>query len=546
MKSCSIILVFLAYQLALQALPDRPNIIVIYADDISAREFPVYGSSVWTAPDATNTSDRKYRASTPVMDCLAERGVWFQTAWAGVVCNPSRAMMMSGQYAYKTKWWHNKDKGRGHDETGKITHDWPVYMSSPILMGHVAQQSGYGTIWSGKTQMAGRYDLHGFDEGCFTPGGLKDTDNPYADFKHQFVKKDGKRMLINVDTGKPCETYQQHGWYWMPHVKLMNHPSSSEAFEWWPNTTESKENFGVNTYGPDVELDFCLDFIERKHREGKPFLVYHTTHLGHDAYNWLDPENQQWEKSKWPNTPIVRWDGHKYTRVEPTITGDKGLYDAHGTITDPGIHHHINYIDYQVWLYLQKLEALGISDNTVIIITADNGTSGYGKGSSIEQRGCHVPFILYAPGMRKQGKQETLVSIADVMPTIAELCGFEFSDNYEVDGKSLVPFLFTDETEHRNWVYSYRGPEQLIRGQYVMRDGRGRWFDISKPTESLDNFTQIKDWNKVLEVHRAEYEKLREILPRYDLYFDEYDAPGLRPDPNHQPLNRYYRKTKKG
>ena len=55
----------------------KPNIILIFADDISARELPIYGSTVWTAPDKSNTSDPKFRARTPVLDQLAREGCWF-------------------------------------------------------------------------------------------------------------------------------------------------------------------------------------------------------------------------------------------------------------------------------------------------------------------------------------------------------------------------------------------------------------------------------------------------------------------------------------
>ncbi|MBK1876974.1 sulfatase-like hydrolase/transferase [Pelagicoccus mobilis] len=518
---------------------DKPNIIIYYADDISAREFPIYGSKVWTDPMREDTTDPIYRAKTPVMDRLAEQGVWIKTAWAACVCNPSRAMMMSGRYAYIHKWWNNKDKGVSIDDRGKMG-TWPVYESSPLLLGHVAQKAGYGTYWAGKTQMAGEYAKHGFDEGCFTPGGLSDQDNPYTDFKHEYQKINGEKTLINVDTGKVADTYWQHGWYWYPHVKLMNHPTDAGKTVWWPNTKKSRKEFGLHTYGPDVEMEFTLDFMERKHEEGKPFLIYHTTHLGHDAFNWFDPES----KSKWPGTPIVRWDGEKYKRIQPRITGDEGNYNTHGTVTPSGIHNHVNYIDYQIWQYQQKLEEMGEADNTVIIICADNGTSGYGKNSGEKQKGCHIPMIIYAPGMKKQGEQDVLMSVADIMPTVAELVGFEIPKDYAVDGESVVPFLFSDKPEHRQWIYAHRGPEQLIRGQKVLKDGRDKWWNVAESPDDLISFSEIKNWNSVLETHREEREELLEILPEFDLYYDEHEAPGVPSQLGKKKFPRYARKTK--
>ncbi len=508
--------------------PSKPNIVIYFADDISARELPLYGSSKWSDLMGKNTSDPALRANMPVLDKLANDGAWIKTAWAATVCNPSRAMMMSGRYAYQTKWWHNGDKGLGHDENNKIA-TWPIYMSSPLLLAHVAKNAGYDSIWSGKTQMEGNEKLHGFDEGCFTPGKYAAKDNKFTDHRHDYAQINGKKTLVNADTGEACTSYLQNSWNWAPHVELMDHPQieNGEHKTWWPIKEKDIEEFGISTYGADVELDFCLEFMERKHKEGKPFLIYHTTHMGHDSFNWIDPEAKTWPKSKWVNTPKVTWDGEKYTRTTPNITGDKGVYDAHGTITSTGQHHHLNYIDYQIWCYQQKMKELGIENDTVFIFAADNGTSGYGKGSGETQKGCHIPLVIYMPGMEKKGEQDILVSLADILPTVADLTGFEMPADYKLDGKSLVPYLYGETDEHHDWIYSYRGPDRMIRGQFVMKDGFGKWYDVTKTPADLDSFTEIKDWGKYPETHLAERKKLTEILPTFDLYFSEYNEPGI-------------------
>jgi len=498
----------------------KPNIIVVFADDISARELPLYGSDVWSDPLGKNTKDPKYRAKTPVLDRLATEGCWVTSAWAAVVCSPSRAMMMTGRYAHVHKWWTNGDQGKVQRSKKKF-ETWPLYESSPTQLGHVAQQAGYGTYWAGKTQMAGDLQKFGFDEGCLTPGKLEDKDNPYTDFKMYYKKVNGERALFNTDTDQQIHTYLQHGWYWMPHVRLMNAPGQ-KPFCWWPNTEESRKNYGLNTYGPDVEMDFIFEFMERKKKEEKPFFVYHCSHLGHDAFDWFIPDS----KSRWPGTPVVKWDGKKYTRTEPNVTGDKGVYETRGTVTPPGIHHHINYLDYQMWLYVEKLKKMGIEDNTILVFCADNGTSGYGKHSPDRQKGTHVPLIIYAPGMSKKGKQDVLVNMSDFLPTVAELTGVTIPADYEINGESLVPFLFGEKKSHRDWLYAYRGPQQLIRGTKVMKDGFDKWWDVSSSPLDLISFKQIKDWDSVSEEHRAEKAKLEPLLAKYDLYEKEHDAPG--------------------
>ena len=498
---------------------DRPNIVILFADDISARELPLYESSVWSKPTKGDTSDPKFRAETPVLDQLASDGCWIKTAWASVVCSPSRAMMITGRYAHLHKWWGNKSKGTYIDEAGKET-TWPLYLSSPRQIGHIAQQAGYGTYWAGKTQMAGDLTRYGFDQGCFTPGNLGDTHNPFTDFKLIYDKSSGTKVLRNVDTGDEVDSYLQHGWYWYPHVRLMNH--DHQQFQWWPNTPESKKQFGLGTYGPDVELDFVFDFMQKQVADDKPFFVYHTTHLGHDAFDWLNPNSE----SRWPGTPVVKWDGEKYTRTDPHITGDDGNYDTHGTVTESGIHSHVKYLDYQVWLYQQKLADLGVADNTIFVFCSDNGTSGYGKNSTDRQKGVHVPLIVSAPRLTKRGQQDVLVNMSDFLPTIAELLGVEMPAEYEINGESLVPFLFGDATTHRQWLYGYKDKEQIIRGTKVLRDGRGKWWDVEHDPSDLISFPQITDWKDVSREHRTERDKLLAVLPRFDQQTHGKNAPG--------------------
>lgn len=505
----------------------KPNIIIYFADDISARELPVYGSSVWSPPRGGNTTDPRYRAQTPILEKMSKEGCWFQTAWASTVCSPSRAMMMTGRYAHMHKWWNNKDLGRITSIPGDH-RPWPLYDSSPLSMGQVAKESGYASLWVGKTQMhGGELERFGFDEGCFTPSGEAVAEEyPFSDFQLVYKKKDGKRVLIDKDNGQVVNTYKQQSWYFKPLVALMNYPGTNKEFVNWPYSEEDKKEYSTSTYGPDVELKFAFDFMERKVKEKKPFFIYHTSHLGHDAFDFLHPE----VNAKWPGTPKIHWDGTKYIREKTWITGSNGKYDTHGTVTDSGIHHMINYIDYQLWQYLQELKELGTDQNTIIIFCADNGTSGYGKNSPVCQKGVHVPFLVFAPKdyLTKHGEQDVLVNIADVLPTIAEISGFKFPDSYEINGVSLLPYLTTSTDKHRDWIYSYHKEKQLIRGQHIMKDGLGTWFDVSDQPKDLISYPVIKDWNNVPNEYVKERNALEAILPRFDLHDTEHDEPLIK------------------
>ena len=504
---------------------DKPNIILLFADDISARELPIYGSSQWSpAPQGGNSSDPKFRAQTPVLDKLAKEGVWIKTAWASTICGPSRAMMMTGRYAHIHKWWHNKDKGKWTNPEGK-TEQYPLYASSPHTIGKVAKAGGYATYWAGKTQIEG-VDQFGFDEACFTPGASDGKEYPYSDFKILQTKREGKRVLINTDTDVEVDYYQQWGWYWQPHVELMNHPDSKKQFEWWPNNPKDKASYGLNTYGPDIELRYIFDFIDRKSKEDEPFFIYHTSHLGHDGWDFFSPDIDPNTRNKWPGTPKIEWKDGKYHRTEPNITGDKGNYNTHGTVTESGIHTHINYLDYQIWQYMNKLKELGIEDNTVFIFCADNGTSGYGKGSFTAQMGTHVPFIVYAPclDMSKSGEQDIEINLSDVLPTIADIVGVQIPKSYEINGVSLIPYLTTDQVKHREWIYSYHKNQQMVRSNDIMIDGRGIIYDTSSDPKDLISFRKLTV-EAMSSDQKQEYDRLMSVLPQFDKHASEHDAP---------------------
>ncbi len=504
---------------------EKPNIIFLLSDDIGVKEIPIYGSNEWYDYE-TNTmvTDPKERSQTPVLDDMARKGCWISTCWACPVSMPSRAMLLSGRYAADQKWWYNRDIGDYQDKNGKQT-DWPIYESSPYTLASVAHDAGYATYWAGKTQMPNveESSLYGFDEGCYV-GGRSKFSNFYLEKDNSAPIKGIMGSFRNADAGNIVHSYAQSSTLWKPGVQLINYPGADKAVIDYPHTEEQIANYGVNTYGPDIEMEFILDFIERKKEEEKPFFIYHASHLGHGAFNYLDPT----KGDKLPPTPKLTWDGKKYIRTEPNITGEKGLYDAHGTISEPGLEAHLAYLDYHLWVYTQKLKEIGEYENTIFIFSGDNGTGGYGKGSAECQKGVNVPLVFYAPGMKltKKGVQDIIMDYTDLLPTIADIAGTELPEDAQLEGKSLMPYLTTKKKEHRDFIYSYKAGLQLIRGTKVLRDGDGVWYDVENIPANLDGFPKITDWSKVSAEHRAERDKLEALLPKYDLYYTEYNGPG--------------------
>ncbi|WP_244652040.1 arylsulfatase [Lentimonas sp. CC8] len=137
-------------------------------------------------------------------------------------------------------------------------------------------------------------------------------------------------------------------------------------------------------------------------------------------------------------------------------------------------------IDYNMGILRERLEQMGLAENTILIFMTDNGTAagakfkgleseaikGYnagmrGKKSSVFEGGIKVPFFIYWPkGELTGGKDvETLAAHIDVLPTLAELCGIEVPAGYEPDGLSVVPLLKgqADDWPRDHLIVQYHG-----------------------------------------------------------------------------------------
>jgi arylsulfatase A len=156
-------------------------------------------------------------------------------------------------------------------------------------------------------------------------------------------------------------------------------------------------------YGPDKFCDFLVDFIGR-HKD-KPFVAYWPMVLTHSPH---DPTPD-------PNRP-----GEKRPR---------------------GLKSNVEYMDHNVGRLLRALDEQGLRESTLVLFTGDNGTEGAGKSQKTEQ-GVRVPLIVRGPGLVPPGTvSRELASLADVLPTLAELAGAAVPAGHPLDGKSLVPNL---------------------------------------------------------------------------------------------------------
>ena len=230
MRYLLIVVLFVVFQITSHAAERPPNFVVVLADDIGAKELACYGNT---------------QHETPRLDQLAQQGMRFETCWATPLCTPTRVMLMTGQYAFHTGYFHMY--GRAYSpERNSPEHE----IGGKLTFADVLKAKGYATGMAGKWQLSGEHPnlIHdcGFDEYRMWA---------YAENLPRGVDHTGRFEGPN----KPAR-------YW--------HPSIVENGKYLPTKPDD--------YGPDLFNAFAIDFITR-HKD-EPFFFYYTMPLTHGPH----------------------------------------------------------------------------------------------------------------------------------------------------------------------------------------------------------------------------------------------------------------------
>jgi arylsulfatase A len=384
---------------ASQPAASKPNIVLILADDLGAGHVGAYGYD---------------RAWTPRIDELASEGMRFETAWATPVCSPTRVELLTGQYAHRTGWYGFIGRAFTPKRESPL---WDVTQHTSIA--DVAKSAGYATALAGKWQLMGTGD-----------GLVRDSGFDEYMIRCDRLRLEGKKPKVRGDS------WEHRNW----HPCLI---SNGEYVDVEPDD-----------YGPDLVLDFALDFMTR-HRD-EPFLLYYPAKLVHGPHE---------------STP----------RSRNPADRDKG-----------GFGDSLRYLDYSVGKVIDHLEDLGLTDDTVLIFTGDNGTAKVGKEVA-KEIGVRVPLVVRWPGVTPDGTvTRALMDFSDFLPTIAEISGAGVPGDYPGDGKSLVPVLKDPTAKGREWIASFHYKSRLLRTDRFLLEGDGTFFDCHGNRGATESCTKIK------------------------------------------------------
>jgi choline-sulfatase len=140
------------------------------------------------------------------------------------------------------------------------------------------------------------------------------------------------------------------------------------------------------------------------------------------------------------------------------------------------------------------LEKTGLGADTVVVFTSDHGDflgeRGLWYKMSYLEPSAHVPFLVWSPSRFKPHRVEEPVTLADILPTLAEIGGTTALAR-PVDGKSLVPLLRGEPEDAERTVWGEYLAEGAIAPMYMLR--RGPWKFIHSPADPDQLFNLVDD-----------------------------------------------------
>jgi len=179
---------------------------------------------------------------------------------------------------------------------------------------------------------------------------------------------------------------------------------------------------------------------------------------------------------------------------------------------------------------LQKIEELGIQNNTLVVFTGDNGTDkpvvsvvngrevAGAKGQSTDA-GTRVPLIVHWPGVVEAGSIDTsLIDFSDLLPTICDATDIDVKDTMDIDGRSFFPQLRGETGEARKWIYSwYSRQGEVIEARVFARNHRYKLYDSGEFYEIPNDYEELNPlkFEELDSDAKGVYQMLDDVLDNY-------------------------------
>lgn len=502
----------------------KPNIIVILADDMGYSDLGCYGSEI----------------PTPNLDKLAQNGIRFTQFYNTARCCPSRATLLTGLYSHQAGVGHmTADKGPEHEAyRGQLNN-------RSVTIAEALKGTNYFTAMSGKWHVGFEHGVtpanRGFDRSLAAPsGGFYHAD------KRSRLFLNGRELDVN-------------------------------------NAPELPKNW----YSTDLWTDYGLKFIDEALSEKKPFMLYLAHNAPHFPLQAPEEEiakfrgkyPQGWDKIRAerykkqvrlglidaslkpaPENPIIyKWD--------TLSTARKKQYDDMMAIYAAVISH----LDQSIGRLVEGLKKRGVFDNTVILFVSDNGgnaepgINGRYDGENPGQVNSNVyigqgwaevactPFWMYKhhtheggistpaivswpagiPKERNGKFEKQPAHLVDILPTVLDLAQATYPSQYNgnqiqpYEGVSIKPAFFgkaINRTKPIFWEHE---------GNRAIRDGK--WKLVAERSEKWQLYDLENDRSELKDLSAQHPEIVARLQGQYNDWFKRVHA-----EPYPQPLNKWF------
>lgn len=449
---------------------NRPNVIFILMDDAGYGDFGCYGQTL---------------TETPNIDSIAARGIRFTDMYtAASLSSPSRCCLLTGMHSGHSQVRDNKE---GTDNNDPRIWDYDAVCMDPALEGQAPMKEGtetLGTVMQRagyRTGMVGKWGI----------GGPTTASTPW-------------NMGFDFYYGCLCQRLA-HNYY--PLYMWRNDRKeyiNSEAVNPGTPLDKGADPYDIHSYdkyskgkvyAPDTMFENVIDFVNDN--SDRPFFLMWTTPIPHSPLQ---------APQEWVDRYVEKFGDEEPLQGEFHVGKSPHNYYPcrypHATFAAM-----ISYFDHQVGELVRELKRLGIYDNTIIIITSDNGPAnnaasptvwfdsarpfrcgkGWGK-RTLREGGIRMPFIASWPAKIKEGSVNGRMScFTDIMPTLCEIAGTETPPT---DGISILPLLSGDtdaQKEHEFLYWEYPGKGGMLAVRW------GKWKGIVENVNKGNRSMELYD-----------------------------------------------------
>lgn len=355
---------------------DRPNIVLIMADDLGYSDLGCYGGEI----------------QTPNLDYLAANGLRFRRFYNTSRCCPSRASLLTGLY--------NQQAGIGEMTAERSEPGYRGYLTeNTVTLAEVLKDAGYHTAMTGKWHVSNT------------------VEQPSKEAQLKWLDHQASYPYFS-----PVEQYPVNRGFEQYYGNIFGVVDYFDPFS-LVNGTTPVDKVPKDYYHTDAINDTAVSYIKTLGREDKPFFLYVAQTAPHWPLQALPEDIKKYE-----NTYKAGWDAIREARYKRMVK--QGLIDPVTTPLSPRINKELNWeqnpdkewdaramavhaamvdrMDQGIGRIIRALRETGKLDNTIIVFLSDNGASPencmrYGPGFD-------------RPGQTRDGKEISYPMKKDVLP----------------------------------------------------------------------------------------------------------------------------------